>query len=124
MRHRRVPVASPQTRLAMARRSAVRAEAPHLARADLERARRIHRAQLRTALLALGLLTALVVGLPLLLAALPGLADVRLLGVRVDWLAVAVLPYAGLVALAVAQLRRAERTEADRRGPADPQGEP
>lgn len=115
-----MPVASPQTRLAMVRRSAVRADAPHLARADLERARRIHRAQLRTALVALGLLTALVVGLPLLLAALPGLAQVRLLGVRADWLAVAVLPYAGLVALAVVQLRRAERTESSGDGEGSP----
>ena len=97
-RHKRVAVASPQTRLAMARRSAVRAEPPHLARAELERARRIHRAQLRTALVALGLL-----------------------GIRVDWLVVGVLPYAALVALAVTQLRRAERIEADRRDGGEPQ---
>ena len=32
---KRIAVASPQTRLAMARRSAVRAEAPHLGRADV-----------------------------------------------------------------------------------------
>jgi hypothetical protein len=115
-RHKRVAVASPQTRLAMARRSAVRAEPPHLARADLERARRIHRAQLRAAVFALTLLTAVVVGLPLLLAWLPGLDGIRLFGIRVSWLAVAVLPYAALVALAVIQLRRAERIEAaDRR---------
>ena len=111
-RHKRVAVASPQTRLAMARRSAVRAEPPHLARADLERARRIHRAQLRAAVFALTLLTAVVVGLPLVLAWLPGLGGIRLFGVRVSWLAVAVLPYAALVALAVTQLRRAERIEA------------
>jgi hypothetical protein len=111
-RHKRVAVASPQTRLAMARRSAVRTEPPHLARADLERARRIHRAQLRAAVFALALLTAVVVGLPLLLAWLPGLDGIRLFGIRVSWLAVAVLPYAALVALAVTQLRRAERIEA------------
>lgn len=111
-RHRRVAVASPQTRLAMARRSAVRAEPPHLARTDLERARRVHRLQLRTAVVALALLTAIVVGLPLLLAWLPGLDDLHLFGIRVSWLAVGVLPYAALVALAVGQLRRAERIEA------------
>jgi hypothetical protein len=115
-RHKRVAVASPQTRLAMARRSAAGAEPPHLARADLERARRIHRVQLRTALGALGLLTAVVVGLPLLLAWLPGLDDVRLFGIPVSWLAVVVLPYAALVTIAAVQLRRAERIEAaDRR---------
>ena len=59
---KRVTVASPQTRLAMVRRSAVRTESPHLGRADLERARRIHRVQLRAALAALALLTAVVVG--------------------------------------------------------------
>jgi hypothetical protein len=108
---RRITVASPQTRLAMARRSAVRAESPHLSRADLERARRIRRVQLRTALTALALLTVVVVGLPLLLAALPELDDVRVVGIRVSWLAVIVLPYAALVAIAVVQLRRAERIE-------------
>jgi len=108
---KRITVASPQTRLAMARRSAVRTEPPHLGRADLERARRIRRVQLRAALTALALLTAVVVGLPLLLAALPELDDVRLAGIRVSWLAVAVLPYGALVAIAVVQLRRAERIE-------------
>ena len=110
-RHKRVAVASPQTRLAMARRSA-RAEPPHLTRADLERARRVHRAQLRTAVVALGLLTGVVVGLPLLLAWLPVLDDVHLFGIRVSWLAVAVLPYATLVTIAAIQLRGAERIEA------------
>jgi hypothetical protein len=108
---KRVTVASPQTRLAMARRSAVRAESPHLGRADLERARRIRRVQLRAALGALALLTVVVVGLPLLLAALPELDDVRVAGIRISWLAVAVLPYGALVAIAVVQLRRAERIE-------------
>ena len=110
---KRVTVASPQTRLAMVRRSAVRTESPHLGRADLERARRIRRVQLRAALGALALLTVVVVGLPLLLAALPELDAVRVAGVRISWLAVAVLPYGGLVAIAVVQLRRAERVERD-----------
>jgi hypothetical protein len=114
---KRTAVASPQTRLAMARRSAVRAGSPHLGRADLERARRIRRVQLRAALGALVLLTAVVVGLPLLLAGLPELDDVRVAGIRISWLAVAVLPYAALVAIAVVQLRRAERIE---RGDGEP----
>jgi len=108
---KRVTVASPQTRLAMVRRSAVRTQSPHLGRADLERVRRIHRVQLRAALAALALLTVVVVGLPLLLAALPELDDVRVAGIRISWLAVAVLPYGALVAIAVVQLRRAERIE-------------
>lgn len=111
-RHRRVAVTSPQTRLVIARRhSGLRADPPHLAPADLERARRVHRVQLRCALGAVAWLAVLIVGLPLLLAALPGLDEVRLVGVPVSWLAVAVLPYGVLVALAGWQLRRAERAE-------------
>ncbi|HEY0816896.1 MAG TPA: hypothetical protein VGE11_26775 [Pseudonocardia sp.] len=120
-RHKRVAVASPQTRLAMARRSVAGAEPPHLARADLERARRVHRVQLRTALVALGLLTAVVVGLPLLLSWLPWLDDVRFYGIPVSWLAVVLLPYVALVSIAAVQLRRAERIEAaDRRDDGEP----
>lgn len=111
-RQRRVAVSSPQTRLVIARRrSGVRADPAHLAPTDMQRARRLHRVQLRRALGALAALGALIVGLPLLLAALPELDTVRLLGVPVSWLAVAVLPYAVLVALAGWQLRRAEGAE-------------
>ena len=104
-------MASPQTRLALARRRAVRVEPPHLAPADMERARRIHRVQLRRAITAVGLLALLIVGLPVVLALFPELDGVRLLGIPVSWLAVAVLPYGVLVALAAWQLRRAERVE-------------
>jgi hypothetical protein len=112
----RVSVTSPQTRLALAgRRSGAPAAPPHLAPAEAERARRIHRRQLRGALVVLALLGALLLGLPLLLSALPELDGVRLGGVPVSWLAVAVLPYPLLVGLARWQLRRAERTERDGR---------
>ncbi|WP_219412553.1 hypothetical protein [Pseudonocardia nigra] len=111
-RQRRVAVTSPQTRLARSgRRTGVPAAAPHLAPADAERARRIHRRQLRLALGVLGLLALLLLGLPLLLAALPELDGVRLAGIPVSWLAVAVLPYPVLAGLAAWQLRRAERIE-------------
>ncbi|HEX4249583.1 MAG TPA: hypothetical protein VH008_17090 [Pseudonocardia sp.] len=109
---------SPQTRLAMARhRPGARRQLPHLAPADLERARRIHRAQLRAALAAVGLLALLIVGLPVLLAAFPGLDGVRVGGLPVSWLALGVLPYPALVLLARWQLRRAERLERDRELP-------
>lgn len=128
-RQRRVAVTSPQTRLALAaRRGGAPAVPPHLSAGEAERARRIHRRQLRHALGALGLLGALLLGLPLLLAALPELDALRVLGVPLSWLAVAVLPYPLLVALAHWQLRRAERTErTGRRGrggrvPAGPPG--
>jgi len=103
----RVAVSSPQTRLAMAWRPDV----PHLAPGERERAVALYRIQLRRALVAVALLAGLVVGLPVLLAAFPGLDGVRLLGVPVSWLAVGLLPYAGLIALAAWHLRRAERAE-------------
>ncbi len=63
--------------------------------------------------MAVVLLGGLVVGIPLLLAAFPGLDDVRVAGIPVSWLAVAVLPYPLLIALSRWQLRRAERIEKD-----------
>jgi hypothetical protein len=66
----------------------------------------------------LGLLAVLLLGLPVLLAAAPWLDEVRLGGIPISWLAVAVLPYPVLVMLAQWQLRRAERTErSERSGP-------
>ncbi|MHA6783581.1 hypothetical protein ACVGOW_21710 [Pseudonocardia saturnea] len=111
-RQRRVAVSSPQTRLVIARRrSGVRADPPHLSPLDMDRARHLHRLQLRRAVGALAALAALIVGLPLLLAALPALDAVRLAGIPLSWLAIAVLPYAVLVLLAGWQLRRAEAAE-------------
>jgi hypothetical protein len=116
-RNRRVAVTSPQTRLALAgRRSGAPAAPPRLAPAEADRARRIHRRQLRHALGALALLGLLLLGLPLLLFWLPELDAVRLAGIPLSWLAVAVLPYPLLAGLARWQLRRAERAER-----ADPQ---
>ncbi|MBW0091602.1 hypothetical protein I4I73_26770 [Pseudonocardia sp. KRD-184] len=111
-KQRRVAVSSPQTRLVIARRrSGARVDPPHLAGPDMERARRVHREQLRRAMAAVAGLAGLIIGLPLVLAAFPELDAVRLFGVPVSWLAVAVLPYAVLVLLAGWQLRRAEDAE-------------
>ena len=65
----------------------------------------------------LGLLATVLLGLPLLLAVLPVLDTVRLAGIPVSWLAVAVLPYPLLVLLAGWQMRRAERAEGSGREP-------
>jgi len=111
-RPRRVAVTSPQTRLALAGRRTGRVTAPPpLSSAVLERARRVHGRQLRSALGVLALLALLLIGLPLVLAAAPGADQVRLAGVPLSWLAVGVLPYPVLVLLAGWQLRRAERAE-------------
>jgi hypothetical protein len=111
-RPRRVAVTSPQTRLALAGRRTGRVTAPPpLSSAVLERARRVHGRQLRSALGVLALLALLLIGLPLALAAAPGADQVRLAGIPLSWLAVAVLPYPVLVLLAGWQLRWAERAE-------------
>jgi hypothetical protein len=108
---KRVAVTSPQTRVALSRPRAGQVELPHLAPGDLERARAAHREQLRWALVSVVLLAGLVIGLPLVLGAVPWLTELRLAGVPVSWLAVAVLPYPLLVALSRWQLSRAERIE-------------
>ncbi len=119
---RRVAVTSPQTRVALAGRHGPPVRAPRLTAAELERAEEIRRRQLRRAVTALLAGGAFLVGLPLLLDLVPALDDVRLLGVPVSWLAVAVLPWPVLAGLAWWQLRRAEDAEAP--GPPVPGGEP
>ncbi len=109
---RRVAVTSPQTRLALAgRRTGTPAVPPPLSAAAAERGRRVHDRQLRLALGVLALLALLLFGLPLALAAAPVLDTVRLAGIPLSWLAVAVLPYPVLALLAAWQLWRAERAE-------------
>lgn len=108
---RRVAVTSPQTRIALAGRRAPPARAPRLTSAELEVAERIRRLQLYRAVTALLAGAAFLVGLPLLLYLVPALDGVRLLGVPVSWLAVAVLPWPVLAGMAWWQLRRAEAAE-------------
>jgi hypothetical protein len=107
-----VAVTSPQTRVALAGRHGPPVRVPRLTAAELERAEGIRRLQLRRAVTALLAGAAFLVGLPLLLDLAPGLDDVRLFGVPVSWLAVAVLPWPVLAGLAWWQLRRAEDAEA------------
>lgn len=106
-------VTSPQTRVALAGRRGPAVRAPRLAVAELERGEQIRRRQLRRAVTALLAGAAFLVGLPLVLDLAPALDDVRLSGVPVSWLAVAVLPWPVLAGLAWWQLRRAEAAERD-----------
>lgn len=112
---RRVAVMSPQTRLALAQRRPDRHDRPwrrpQLDPVAAERAVIFHRRQLARAVTALALLFALLFGLPLLLAMWPELDSVRLAGIPLSWLMLAVLPYPAMVALARWQLRRAEAVE-------------
>ncbi|MEU6646377.1 hypothetical protein ABZ863_28045 [Saccharomonospora sp. NPDC046836] len=110
--HRRVTVTSPQTRLAHARRRyRGRWRPTTLDPAEAPRAVALYRVQLRWAIVTLVLLFALIFGLPLLLAAWPALDEVRLLGIPMSWLAMVVVPFPAMVALAFWHLRRAERAE-------------
>jgi hypothetical protein len=111
---RRVAVTSPQTRVALGGRRGPAARAPRLAAAELERGEQIRRAQLQRAVTGLLAGAVFLVGLPLVLDQVPALATVRFLGVPVSWLAVAVLPWPVLAALAWWQLRRAEAVEDER----------
>ena len=110
---RRVAVTSPQTRVALGGRRGPPARLPRLTSVEIARAERVRALQLRRAVTALLAGAAFLVGLPLLLHFAPALDDVRLLGVPVSWLAVAVLPWPVLAGLAWWQLRRAEKAETD-----------
>jgi len=113
-RVRRVAVTSPQTRLARSRRRARgRWRASRLRPADAQRATGLYRAQRRSGIPALVLMFALLLGLPAVFALFPGLDDIRLLGIPLSWLMIAVLPYPAMALLAHWQLRRAERLEDD-----------
>jgi hypothetical protein len=116
---RRVAVTSPQTRVALGGRRGPPARAPRLTPVELGRAERVRAVQLRLAVTALLAGGAFLVGLPLLLHLAPALDHVRLLGVPVSWLAVAVLPWPVLAGLAWWQLRRAERAERAETGSGD-----
>jgi hypothetical protein len=106
-------VTSPQTRVALGGRRGPPARTPRLTAAELARAERVRAVQLRRAITALLAGGAFLIGLPLLLHLAPALDDVRLLGVPLSWLAVAVLPWPVLTGLAWWQLRRAERAETE-----------
>lgn len=112
--HKRVAVMSPQTRLAHSRRRLRgRWRVPKLDPAGADRATELYQAQRRLAVAPLVLLFVGMLGLPLIFALVPALDSLRLLGIPVSWLALAVLPYPALTLLAGWQLRRAEHTEDD-----------
>jgi hypothetical protein len=110
--HKRIAVTSPQTRLAHSRRRLHgRWRVPKLDPAGVERAAELYRRQRALAVAPLVALFVGILGLPLVFALFPGLDEVRVLGIPVSWLALALLPYPALTALAAWQLRRAEDAE-------------
>jgi hypothetical protein len=110
--HKRMTVMSPQTRLAHSRpRARGRWRVTKLDPPGELRAVELYRRQVRLAIAPLVLLFAGILGLPLVFATFPALDDIRLAGIPVSWLALAVLPYPALTLLAGWQLRRAEHAE-------------
>ena len=111
---KRVPVTSPQTRVAHARRTLRRRwRAPRLEPGEAVRAKRLYRLQRRRGAVTLVLLFALIFGLPLVFSAAPVLDELRLLDVPVSWLLLVLLPFPAMAVLARWQLRGAERAEED-----------
>ncbi|WP_460394458.1 hypothetical protein [Actinophytocola sediminis] len=103
---------SPQTRLAHSRRRARgRWRVPKLDAAGADRAAELYRRQRALAVAPLALLFVGIIGLPLVFALFPSLDHVRLAGIPVSWLALAVLPYPALTLLARWHLKRAEQAE-------------
>ncbi len=126
MSPRREKLTSPQTRIALARGNR---PAHHLipvpAPVDTEAARRLFRAQRRTAVRTVLLLAVVLFGLSGAFALFPELGRTRLVGVPVSWLLLTVAVYPLLFGLALWHVRAAERLE-DRAegGGAGPDGKP
>ncbi|WP_033291918.1 membrane protein [Amycolatopsis jejuensis] len=114
-RTKRVAVTSPQTRLARSRRlERGRWRMPRLRAAEADRAAVLYRIQRRRGIPALVAMFVLVLGLPVVFAVAPALDGLRLWGIPVSWLLIAVLPYPVMAGLAWWQLHRAEKVEDDR----------
>lgn len=110
--HKRVVVTSPQTRLAHSRRRLRgRWRVPKLDPAGVDRAAELYLRQRRLAVAPLLFLFVGILGMPLVFALFPVLDSIRLLGIPLSWLALAVLPYPALTLLAGWHLRRAEHAE-------------
>jgi multisubunit Na+/H+ antiporter MnhB subunit len=71
------------------------------------------RSQRRLAVIVCGLIATVLVGIALLGALAPGLTGLRLFGLPVPWLVLAVGVYPLLIALALYTVRKAERNERD-----------
>ncbi|GAB3702142.1 hypothetical protein [Nocardiopsis oceani] len=112
MSPRREKLTSPQTRIALARGNRpVQHLLPVPEPVDTEAARRLFRAQRRTAVRTVLLLSLLLFGMSGAFALFPVLGEVRLIGVPVSWLILTVAIYPMLFGLAVWHVRAAERLE-------------
>ncbi|WP_129841004.1 hypothetical protein [Streptomyces sp. RFCAC02] len=123
---RRVRVTSPQTRIALARRRRpAHAPPPAVAPgpgpgdtdpAGTEAARTLFARQRRIALRTMAALGALLFGLSGLLAALPALDRITVLGFPASWLLLMAAGYPALLVIAVLHVRATEHAEDGARG--------
>lgn len=110
---RRVKVTSPQTRIALARRTGVeRGVLPMPGPTDPEHALRVFRAQRRVALRTVLLLGLVLFGISGLIGALPELDVITLARVPLSWLLLMATTYPVLLVVAIAHVREAERIDA------------
>ena len=115
---RRVKVTSPQTRVALARRSrVVRGALPLPGPADPARARQVFVAQRRLAVRTVALLGLVLFGTSGVIAVAPALDRVFMVGVPVSWLLWTPATSPVRLVLAVGHVRAAERIDAGPGGP-------
>lgn len=124
----RVRVTSPRTRAArpVARRTGVSEIDAETRLGDIYM-RSLLRTQLRLAVAVVSVVAALAGGVPLVLRAIPSLAERMVLGMPLPWVVLGAAPYPVLLLIGVLYVRAAERNEADFRGmvedPGDDPGE-
>lgn len=122
---RRVKVTSPQTRIALARRSrVVRGALPLPGPADPERALRVFRAQRRATVRTVALLGVVLFGTSGVIAVAPALDQVTLAGIPLSWLVLMTATYPVLLVIAVLHVRAAERIDATAPGATRRDGRP
>ncbi|MQA84458.1 MAG: hypothetical protein GEV03_07510 [Streptosporangiales bacterium] len=113
MSERRVVVTSPRTRAATRPRYPATREIDEQTRLGEVYMRSLVRSQLRLSLFVCTVLACVVGGLPALFLLIPGLRELRLLGVPLPWVILAGLIYPMFVGCAWWYVRQAERTEKD-----------
>lgn len=108
----RVRVTSPRTSAARTRKVSIASEIDEQTRLGEVYITSLMRSQLRLALGVLLVLASTLGVLPLLFAAVPGLAGIHLLGVPLPWILLTVVAFAEIIGLGAFYVRRSERNEA------------
>jgi hypothetical protein len=107
----RVRVTSPRTGAARARAVSIASEIDEQTPLGEVYVSSLIRSQLRLAIGVVGVLVVTFGGLPLLLRAMPELADVEVVGIPLPWLLLTVVAFAEIIVLGAVYVRQAERNE-------------